>query len=619
MRDERLRRFACILFASLIPLIGQGFSIFPQIKSTLVAGTTNRELARGIATDGTNFLVVYQGDNLFAGPDPTNQLAAQLVGPTGSLLGNRIDLAANGSVPLVEFGVSSFLAAWTEDGPNGPSIWGRFLDRSGNLSGPRFPIASNTSASEVGAMAFASDRFWIAWSQTNATNGGRIVLQQISPSAQALGAPLPVGLTDSPEQLFPALSVGNTNVLLAWTARRANSNVWDVIARFAEAGGNLSAAMQVNQAFADQPYPVAAACDRTNHLVVWSREAGPTRYISDGYGPNGYVFFASRFPATFGRFVNEQGMATQEVAVSHARFGQTAPAVAFDGTNYLIGWNDRRSAGYYPLYYYGGIPRSWARPVSTNQTLFFCFLSRSGTVVDWEFLGEVVPAIDFADLHGVRSRPFPARDFDRGERINSGPVMKVGRQSIAVLRNQRSENQQTNDVAVLPLTQPSRSVAQIKFSGVITNDPYSHGHPLPFVRVTVTCTNSHFLPQWSSNAVDWITPESRKFLYDDNPSDFIEYSDWWNWDEYILRYSPSMRFYRAVEVQYECVSNLRKLARLKEMAAYTNNFAGTDDATDMDLAFGYVPNKPSCPAGGTYVFGRMNQLPYCSVGPHNGR
>jgi hypothetical protein len=159
------------------------------------------------------------------------------------------------------------------------------------------------------------------------------------------------------------------------------------------------------------------------------------------------------------------------------------------------------------------------------------------------------------------------------------------------------------------------AVAEIKLTGIFgTNSPYPYPrHALPFVGLKIISSNSHFIPQWSSNAVDWITPAPTEPYFGDYNRDFIESS---GWSEFILRYNPFMCFYRAIEDKFTCKSGLRKIARLKENAAFTNNWSGDDLPTDTDLFFAYT-NKPACPASGTYSLGIMSRLPICTVEPHN--
>src|SRR5207244_336680 len=74
----------------------------------------------------------------------------------------------------------------------------------------------------------------------------------------------------------------------------------------------------------------AAAFDGTNYLVVWDDERASADGTKDIYGarvtPDGTVLDRVGF------------------AISTANDDQFAPAVAFDGTNFLVVWGDQRGA-----------------------------------------------------------------------------------------------------------------------------------------------------------------------------------------------------------------------------------------------------------------------------------
>ena len=77
----------------------------------------------------------------------------------------------------------------------------------------------------------------------------------------------------------------------------------------------------------DRQYAPALAFDGTNYLVVWADYRSGTS--CDIYG-------ARVSPA--GRVLDPAG-----IAISTAADDQSAPALAFDGTNYLVVWQDSRS------------------------------------------------------------------------------------------------------------------------------------------------------------------------------------------------------------------------------------------------------------------------------------
>jgi hypothetical protein len=66
-----------------------------------------------------------------------------------------------------------------------------------------------------------------------------------------------------------------------------------------------------------------------------------------------------------------------------------------------------------------------------------------------------------------------------------------------------------------------------------------------------------------------------------------------------------------------CGSSLTQIDLAKEMWQVDNNKPGTATPTVADLSY-YLPGRklPSCPEGGVYVIGRIDQKPRCSVPGH---
>lgn len=69
----------------------------------------------------------------------------------------------------------------------------------------------------------------------------------------------------------------------------------------------------------------------------------------------------------------------------------------------------------------------------------------------------------------------------------------------------------------------------------------------------------------------------------------------------------------------KCVLNLNAIADAKSRWMIDNYKASNDIPTWKDLApyakdYGWTDGKPTCPQGGIYYIGRMNELPKCSIG-----
>jgi hypothetical protein len=128
-------------------------------------------------------------------------------------------------------------------------------------------------------------------------------------------------------QFSPALAFDGANYLVAWSDYR--SGVFpDIYGARVSPGGSVldGGGIAISTAANSQGSP-ALAFDGTNYLVAWSDYRSGTS--NDIYG-------ARVSPA--GSVLDGSGL-----AISTAANSQYSPALAFDGTNYLVAWSDYRS------------------------------------------------------------------------------------------------------------------------------------------------------------------------------------------------------------------------------------------------------------------------------------
>ena len=123
-----------------------------------------------------------------------------------------------------------------------------------------------------------------------------------------------------------AVGFDGTNHLVVWSDARGGTGQDLYGARVSKAGVVLGSAPIVISAASGDEVTAAVAFDGTNYLVVWQDSRGSTG--RDVYGarvsPDGTVLDPGGIPIS--------------TALEH----QVEPAVAFDGTSYLVVWEDRR-------------------------------------------------------------------------------------------------------------------------------------------------------------------------------------------------------------------------------------------------------------------------------------
>ena len=85
---------------------------------------------------------------------------------------------------------------------------------------------------------------------------------------------------------------------------------------------------------------------------------------------------------------------------------------------------------------------------------------------------------------------------------------------------------------------------------------------------------------------------------------------------FVLWVVPNVLPPRTVTAQNACVANLKYIEDTKRQWAVENRRGLDARPTEADL-FGpsWKDRMPSCPAGGTYTIGRVNENPTCSIGP----
>ncbi len=181
------------------------------------------------------------------------------------------------------------------------------------------------------ALAFDGTNFLVVW--TDGRSGSYyddIYGARVTPAGTVLDTNGIAISTAADDQWSPALVFDGTNFLVVWADKRSGSYSDIYGARVTAAGVVLDpSGIAISTAAHDQWLP-ALSFDGTDFLVVWvDKRSGP---YSDIYG--------ARVTAA-GVVLDPSG-----IAVSTAASYQWDPALAFDGTNFLVVWQDSRSGSY---------------------------------------------------------------------------------------------------------------------------------------------------------------------------------------------------------------------------------------------------------------------------------
>ena len=133
--------------------------------------------------------------------------------------------------------------------------------------------------------------------------------------------------TATGDQQYPSVAFDGANYLVVWMDYRSGS-AWNIYGTLVgKAGGVLAPSGFAISNVDTYQYHPAVAFNGATYLVTWSDNHG-------GSVPHIYGTFMS----TAGTVLDETGF-----LISSDAHEQTYPAASFDGTNYLVVWDDNRN------------------------------------------------------------------------------------------------------------------------------------------------------------------------------------------------------------------------------------------------------------------------------------
>ncbi len=282
-----------------------------------------------VASNGTTYLVVW--DDRRSDQD----IFGARVSRAGAVLEQAgIPICTNlvtQTSPAVASDGNGWLAVWVDDRGDATDIYGGRISSLGQpLDGDGRAIAQAQNEQDLPAVGFYGTGYWVVWSDRRngfathdvygvrvGTNGIPVDLNAVQVGRTSL-APAPV-----------ALGCMSGSCLAAFETSTQTSGREVLASRLTSAGAAPDATNPlVLTRAANAQTDVAVAAGANQFLVAWTdTRAGPGD------------IYAARVSAD-GALLDATGLAlTTNVAT------QVRPAVAFDGANYLVAWEDYRSGG----------------------------------------------------------------------------------------------------------------------------------------------------------------------------------------------------------------------------------------------------------------------------------
>ena len=295
-----------------------------------ISGAVNSQHYPAVAFGGVNYLTVWQDNR-----NESWDIYGIKVDTTGIVLDTGITISSAGYdqlVPSVAFGNTNYFVAWQDErSDSGGDIYGARVDVSGVVVDPLgFVISAAIRGQSSPSVAFDGSNYLVVWTDLrNNEYYTDIYAARVSQGGILLD---PTGIaisTASYDQIFPTVAFDGTNYLVVWADRRTWLS-WDIYgARISASGTVIDTDIAISTATNWRSWPlVSVAFDGVNYLVVWE---------DDRNNPNILDIYGARVD-TSGVVLDTVG-----IAISTASGQQRCPVVAFDGSDYLVLWEDFRS------------------------------------------------------------------------------------------------------------------------------------------------------------------------------------------------------------------------------------------------------------------------------------
>ncbi|GEM_PF-2113036 len=329
-----LGTFLCTRLLSAEPdaLISAEFAL--ELPTTIPAPSA--QFAPAIASDGTNYLAVWQdnrnntGLDLYATRITTNGV---VLDPSGFAISTAIN---DQTYPTIAFNGTNYLVAW-QDGRNGnQAIYATLVSPDGKVIGTNATAIVNVSNDQrLPSVSSLNGNFLIAWQDgRNGAVNQDIFAAQINGSGLLVETNGFIVSNAANSQSAPAVTTVGTNYLVAWHDFRSGVNLDVYAARVSTAGTVLDTAGIAVSTAANNQWNVSAAGTGDTALITWE----------DSRNGTDDDVFAARI-STSGTVLDANGLPVVQEANQQRR-----PAIEVLNGDFYVTWQDNRAASGFDLY-----------------------------------------------------------------------------------------------------------------------------------------------------------------------------------------------------------------------------------------------------------------------------
>jgi hypothetical protein len=284
-----------------------------------------------VASDGSSFFAAWQDDRDY----PAGDVYSSRIGASGFVIDPQgIDVttaAAFHDDPGVAYGSENYLIAWGDyrNGLYSSDIYGTRVDAIGNiLDSPSFMVCTAPFGQYSPSITYDGTNYCAVWTHNIggawATKGTRV-----SPAGIVLD-PAYINISSGGNALNPQISSSGKDFLTAWVDYRNSYTSPDIYgARIGNGGNVIDPTGIAISTLGGLEYEPSVGFGGIYYLVAWED-------MRNGL----YDIYCARIDSN-GVLVDPNG-----IALAIVDSLQRNTAIAFDGTNYFVVWQDKRNGSY---------------------------------------------------------------------------------------------------------------------------------------------------------------------------------------------------------------------------------------------------------------------------------
>jgi hypothetical protein len=306
-----------------------------------------------VVFNGQYYCIVYSG--MKPGGGSNSKIGGVLISPTGDQI-SSFDIPIQNEDPAIAWDGTNFLVVWTDQRnhlTNGYDIYGQFISSTGSLVGANFPISTSPLQVMHPDIVFGGDNYLVVWQEDAFSSNGQIFGTRVSQTGSVLD-PNGIAISTAPSSQgdwrTPTASFGDNTYFVVWDDYRFYPHLDIYGARVSLDGVLLDGppesggiAIVSNDGWATSPRGAEAVFDGSQWFIVYGTQTKGARVSSSG------VLLDTQGVKLSKDYWNEFG-------------GQK---VSFDGSKFLVIWNNRETTGYYTCY---GQMVSLNAPIVTSIT-----------------------------------------------------------------------------------------------------------------------------------------------------------------------------------------------------------------------------------------------------------